>query len=130
MRKTSITAAITVTAVAALGLIAPSSTSAETVTSGVEVTWKLDNTWSTGFQASAKVTNRTNAPLNPWAVDLSMGHQITSFWDANRVAIPGGYRITGPNWAKAIAPGATASFGLVANKAGTEGVNQVETGWV
>ena len=75
--------------------------SAVPVTSGVEVAWKLDNTWSTGFQASAKVTNRTAAPLDPWAVDLSMGHQITSFWDANRAAIPGGYRITGPNWSAA-----------------------------
>ncbi len=118
MRKTSIAGAFTVAALTAFGLIAPSTMAVTPAVTGVEVAWKLDNTWDSGFQATAQVTNRTASPLAPWTVDLAMGHQITSFWDADRVVIPGGYRVTGPAWSTTIAPGASASFGLVANKVG------------
>ena len=119
MRKSSIAGVVTVSAVAAFGLAAPATMAATSPTSGVEVAWKVDSSWTAGFQANATVINRTNAPLNPWTIDLALGHQVTSVWDATNTAIPGGYRISGPTWANQIAPGGRASFGLVATKVGT-----------
>ena len=110
MRRSSIAGVMTVSAIAAFGLVAPATMAATTPTTGVEVAWKVDSSWNAGFQATATVINRTGAPLNPWTVDLAIGHQVTSVWDATNTAIPGGYRVSGPAWSAQIAPGPVQSL--------------------
>ena len=91
MRKTSIAGALTVAALAAFGLSAPSTmaAAAPSPTNGVEVAWKVDSSWNAGFQASATVVNHTGSPPNPWTVDLAMGHPVSSLWDGVKTDIPG-----------------------------------------
>lgn len=120
MKRSTVVAAVTAGSLAVAGMVAPAVTAANAaVTSGVEVAWKIDNSWTAGFQAAVTVTNRTGQPLSPWAVNLALSHQVTSIWDAQQTPVTGGYRVTGPNWSKDLANGASTTFGLVANKVGS-----------
>ena len=52
MRRSSIAGVMTVSAIAAFGLVAPATMAATTPTTGVEVAWKVDSSWNAGFQNS------------------------------------------------------------------------------
>ncbi|MEI6624206.1 MAG: cellulose binding domain-containing protein, partial [Actinomycetes bacterium] len=79
----------------------------------VAVTWQVTQDWGSGFQASVAVKNNTAAAINPWAVDFSYKSQVSSLWDAAMTKTSTGFRVVGPSWAASLAPGATATFGLV-----------------
>ena len=82
-------------------------------TAEVSVDWDVVQDWGGGYQVKATVTNNTAAPINPWAVQFAYQAKVSSVWDAQSRTTADGIEVAAPKWAGALAPGASASFGLI-----------------
>ncbi len=98
------------TTVTIIALPASAETAAFTVT----------NSWSTGYQGEVSVKNDTSAPITTWRVQLTLpaGTTIVNSWNATQSASGSTYTFTPAGWNATVAPGASTSFGFVANGTG------------
>jgi chitinase len=75
--------------------------------------------WGTGFQAALVVTNNGTAAVANWHLQFDFTHNLTSVWDAVVVSHAGNtWTIGAPSWDPNLAPGASHSFGWVAQTNG------------
>ncbi|MBF8192652.1 PHB depolymerase family esterase [Nonomuraea sp. K274] len=83
------------------------------------VTYTMSS-WNTGFTAAVTITNTSTTQVSSWslAFPLPSGQSVTSVWNAT--VSPSSGQVTARNVAynAAIAPGASASFGLQATHGG------------
>jgi len=103
-----------------LGLIAGGTVPAlAAAPAAVAVTWTNTNVWTTGFQSEVGVRNTSGTKLSPWQLSFSYSHTVNTLWNGVASPASGGFSVTGPSWAPALAAGAATSFGLTSLKVGT-----------
>lgn len=83
---------------------------------GCTATWRIAGQWPGGFQAEITVRNNGAVSIPFWVVRFALtgGQRITQAWNAQLVQ--GGTAVTARSaaWNGALAPGAQATFGLLA----------------
>jgi hypothetical protein len=76
--------------------------------------------WETGYEARFTVTNNTSSTITSWNVqfDFPAGTTMGTYWDA--LVTTSGQHVTATNrsWNGTLAPGASASFGFIAQGPG------------
>jgi cellulase/cellobiase CelA1 len=82
-------------------------------------TFKVTNSWSGGFQAEVTVQNPNPAALNGWTVNwvLPSGQTVASVWNGKLTVNGDLATVRNADWNRAIASGASTTFGLVASGA-------------
>ncbi|MGC3000342.1 GDSL-type esterase/lipase family protein [Streptomyces sp. G35A] len=73
--------------------------------------------WQGGYQAEVTVRNASTAPLARWTVTVAPadGARVTQVWNGTlTTAADGTATVTSASWNGALAPGASATFGLIA----------------
>ena len=84
---------------------------------GVSATFSKDSDWGTGYQGKYTITNGSGSAVSNWTVtfDLPSGVTMGTFWDT--LITTSGQRVTAKNrdYNATIAPGASVTFGFVAN---------------
>lgn len=81
-------------------------------TASAACTYSIDNQWGSGFVASIRITNDTNAPINNWSVNWQYNtNRMSNGWSAN-FSGSNPYTATNMSWNGNIAPGQSVSFGV------------------
>ncbi|MEU8815086.1 cellulase family glycosylhydrolase [Actinoplanes sp. NPDC048796] len=109
MRKL-ILAGATLLAAAATVLVAAQPASAATAA------FTVVSSWNNGYQGQVAVTNNTSSTITTWRVELTFpaGTTVAQSWNATQ----SGTVFTPVSWNGTLAPGASASFGFIANGSG------------
>nr|WP_310376559.1 cellulose binding domain-containing protein [Catenuloplanes atrovinosus] len=87
----------------------------------VTATFAKTSDWGSGWEGKYTITNGTGAALTSWTVafDLPAGTTMGSYWDALMTSSGQRHTFTNRSWNGTVAPGASVSFGFLANGAGT-----------
>ncbi|MGA5299150.1 cellulose-binding domain-containing protein [Nucisporomicrobium flavum] len=103
-------------ALGAAVLVVPTMASAA---SACDVTYTV-NSWSNGFTADVKVTNRS-AAVSPWTLTWTFpgDQRVTSGWSATVTQSGSAVTAAAPSWAPSLGTGASASFGFQGTYSGT-----------
>ncbi|MGC0344264.1 glycoside hydrolase family 9 protein [Streptomyces sp. SLBN-8D4] len=90
-------------------------------TASCAVTYKVDNAWSDGFTATVTVKNTGTSAVDGWRLAWSYpgGQRVTSAWNANVTQSGADVVARNADWNRAIAPGATVSFGVQGSLSGS-----------
>ena len=101
------------------GAVAAAS-SAAGATTACEVDYAVTSAWDGGFQADVTLTNLGDA-LTDWEIawEPADGERVTQVWNGRLTLDGAQVRVADVGWNGALATGATASFGLVAESAGS-----------
>jgi len=85
--------------------------------SGCTASYQLAGSWSGGFQGGVTVTNSGSSTVGSWTVHLTLpgGQAVTQLWNASYTQSGNQVTVTNASWNGALAPGATATFGFLAN---------------
>ncbi|MEX1654868.1 glycoside hydrolase family 9 protein [Streptomyces pseudovenezuelae] len=83
-------------------------------TASCAVTYKVDNAWSDGFTATITLKNTGTSAVDGWRLTWSYpgGQRVTSAWNATVTQSGADVVARNADWNRAIAPGATVSFGV------------------
>ncbi|MFF7172987.1 glycoside hydrolase family 9 protein [Streptomyces pseudovenezuelae] len=83
-------------------------------TASCAVTYKVDNAWSDGFTATVTLKNTGTSAVDGWRLTWSYpgGQRVTSAWNATVTQSGADVVARNADWNRAIAPGATVSFGV------------------
>lgn len=99
----------------------PTTTTTTTTTNpqpgnGCTATLKVTNSWDGGFQADVTVANTGSAATTGWRVSWTLpgGQSISQLWNGKLTADGSVVTVANVDYNGAIAPGATATFGLIA----------------
>ncbi len=86
-------------------------------------TFRAVSSWQGGYQGEVTVTNTSSAPLSGWTVTVvpSGGARVTQVWNGTLTTASGTATVTNAAWNGALAPGASAGFGLIAGGADATG---------
>ncbi|MCX4985459.1 glycoside hydrolase family 9 protein [Streptomyces sp. NBC_00572] len=97
------------------------STGGEPPTATCAVTYTVSNAWSTGFTANVTVKNTGPTAVDGWQLTWTYpdGQRVTSAWNATVTQNGTAVSARNADWNHAIAPGATASFGVQATYSGS-----------
>ncbi|NES12847.1 MULTISPECIES: cellulase family glycosylhydrolase [Micromonospora] len=84
---------------------------------GCTATYKQVNAWQGGFQGELTVTNSGTGTVSPWSVTWTWPSGVTLASGWNATVTQSGTTVTAaaPDWAKALAPGASVTIGFTAN---------------
>ncbi|MDP9799906.1 chitinase [Catenuloplanes nepalensis] len=87
----------------------------------VTATFAKTSDWGSGWEGKYTITNGTGAAITSWSVafDLPAGTTMGSYWDALMTSSGQRYTLANRSWNGTVAPGASVSFGFLANGAGT-----------
>lgn len=79
------------------------------------------NQWGSGYQMDVTVTNDTNSAINGWVATLGFDQdpQVTNSWSANLQASASDIVASSLSWNANLAPGSTATFGVLGNANGS-----------
>ncbi|MFF5085128.1 cellulase family glycosylhydrolase [Actinoplanes sp. NPDC000266] len=101
-------AAVLTAAAAAIAVALPAS--AETAA------FTVVSSWSNGYQGQVAVTNNTSSTITTWRVELTFpaGTTVAQSWNATQ----SGTVFTPAGWNGTLSPGASTSFGFIANGSG------------
>jgi hypothetical protein len=84
---------------------------------GISATFSKDSDWGTGYQGKFTITNGSASAISSWTVafDLPSGVTMGTFWDT--LITTSGQHVTAKNreYNGTVAPGASVTFGFVAN---------------
>lgn len=87
------------------------------VCNGYNVEVKVTDEYENMFHGEVILTNTGYDTIRDWTFSCQFGHKITNIWNAKVVKAENGTCvITNADWNQNIAPGATASFGFIAEK--------------
>jgi endoglucanase len=105
--------AVAVTAIATM-ILAASPASAATAA------FTVTNSWDNGYQGQMTITNDSSSQITSWRVefDLPSGTTVNQAWSAQQTVSGNRYTFTNAAWNGTLAPGATTSFGFIANGTG------------
>ncbi|QGZ53270.1 endoglucanase [Streptomyces sp. QHH-9511] len=83
-------------------------------TAACAVSYTVNNVWSTGFTATLTVKNTGPTAVEGWQLSWTYagGQRITSAWNATVTQNGTAVSARNADWNRAIAPGATVSFGV------------------
>ncbi|MFF1294772.1 MULTISPECIES: glycoside hydrolase family 9 protein [unclassified Streptomyces] len=97
------------------------STGGEQPAAACAVTYKVENAWSDGFTATVTVKNTGQSAVEGWQLTWSYpgSQRVTSAWNATVTQSGAAVVARNVDWNRAIAPGATASFGIQGSLSGT-----------
>ncbi|MCX5335896.1 glycoside hydrolase family 9 protein [Streptomyces sp. NBC_00140] len=97
------------------------STGGEPPAAACAVTYKVDNAWSDGFTATVTVKNTGQSAIDGWKLTWSYpgSQRVTSAWNATVTQSGTAVVAQNTDWNRAIAPGATASFGVQGSLSGS-----------
>lgn len=84
---------------------------------GLAITWTVTAEWTAGFQSSVRVANHSSRTFTPWQLSFTTTDDVVSLWDGTVATTSDGFSVTAPSYARTLAPGATATFGLTSAKA-------------
>jgi len=84
-----------------------------------QATYSVTSPWSGGFQAQVTVKNPTTSAMNKWTVSwvLANGETVVSAWNGTLTQSRSLATVKSADWNSQLAPGASTSFGFVANQA-------------
>ncbi|MBB4980847.1 glycoside hydrolase family 9 protein [Streptomyces nymphaeiformis] len=90
------------------------STGGEPPTAACAVTYTVNNVWNTGFTATVTVKNTGPTAVDGWQLAWAYpgGQRVTSAWNATVTQNGTTVSARDADWNRAIAPGATANFGV------------------
>ncbi|MCL6670207.1 glycoside hydrolase family 9 protein [Streptomyces panaciradicis] len=90
-------------------------------TASCAVTYKVDNAWSDGFTATVTVKNTGTSAVDGWRLNWNYpgGQRVTSAWNATVTQSGADVVARNADWNRAIAPGATVSFGVEGSLSGS-----------
>ncbi|MFF7438134.1 glycoside hydrolase family 9 protein [Streptomyces sp. NPDC008122] len=97
------------------------STGGEPPTAACAVTYTVNNVWNTGFTATVTVKNTGPTAVDGWQLAWAYpgGQRVTSAWNATVTQSGTTVSARDADWNRAIAPGATANFGVQGTHTGT-----------
>ena len=91
-----------------LGLGLMTATLSTIATAGCNYT--VTNSWGSGFTATIRVTNDSNATINGWQVNWAYNkNTVSNVWNAQ---LSGNYTATNMGWNGSLRPGQSAEFGI------------------
>ncbi|CAM5674772.1 glycoside hydrolase family 9 protein [Streptomyces tanashiensis] len=93
----------------------------EPPTAACAVTYTVNNVWSNGFTTTVTVKNTGPTPVDGWQLTWAYpgGQRVTGAWNATVTQNGTAVGARNADWNRAIAPGATASFGVQGTHGGT-----------
>ncbi|MFI8825490.1 glycoside hydrolase family 9 protein [Streptomyces sp. NPDC053431] len=93
----------------------------EPPTAACAVTYAVNNVWSSGFTATVTVRNTGPTAVDGWQLTWTYpgGQRVTSAWNATVTQNGTAVSARNADWNKAIAPGASAGFGVQGTHSGT-----------
>lgn len=81
-----------------------------------ETEFRITSQWPGSFNGEITIKNTDNNPIENWALEFQMEHQITNIWNADIVEQTGKtYIIKNKGWNATINPGQKISIGFTAN---------------
>ncbi|WP_176611324.1 cellulose-binding domain-containing protein [Actinomadura sp. WMMB 499] len=88
-----------------------------------EVAYRVDGTWPAGFQATVRITNLGDGPIDGWRLgfDLPDGQAVTQLWNGTPVQDGATVTVTPAGWNRSIPAGGTVEFGFLGSSAGDGG---------
>ncbi|MFC6080232.1 cellulose binding domain-containing protein [Sphaerisporangium aureirubrum] len=88
---------------------------------GCTAVYSLTGSWGGGFQGQVTVTNSGTTAMTGWTVTLTFpdGQRITQTWGARTDSTASPYAFRNESYNGALAPGASTTFGFLANWSGT-----------
>ncbi|MFD0900049.1 protein kinase domain-containing protein [Actinomadura sediminis] len=88
-----------------------------------EVAYRVDGTWPEGFQATVRITNLDDGPIDGWRLgfELPDGQSVTQLWNGTPVQDGSAVTVTPADWNRSIPPGGTVEFGFLGSGAGGAG---------
>jgi lysophospholipase L1-like esterase len=101
--------------------VSPSAPASPTPTtpnpSACTATYRVVNSWNTGFQGEVTYKNSTGAALSAWTLRLNFpgSQQVTQSWSATYTQSGATATFHNETWNGTLAPGASATFGFLAN---------------
>jgi chitinase len=116
LRTLMVTAAVTL-----LGGVAAVVGATPALAAGPTATFVKTSDWGTGWEGKYTITNGGTTTLNGWTVtfDLPSGSSVSSFWDADLTRSGQRFSFRNKSWNGTLAPGGTASFGLIVAGSGS-----------
>jgi mannan endo-1,4-beta-mannosidase len=99
--------------------VASSSSSSSVATAGLSCVYVVTNSWSGGYQAAIRVTNKGTSPINGWTAtwQYTGANRLTSSWNAT-VTGSNPYSATSLSWNGNLTAGQTVEFGVQGNTNG------------
>ncbi|GAB2959952.1 glycoside hydrolase family 9 protein [Nonomuraea fastidiosa] len=94
-------------------------TSGSSPSGGCSAAYTLVNSWGGGYQAEVTVTNDGSSTISGWTVSWSTQSTITQLWGGRHTASGGTVTVSNEAWNGGLAPGASATFGFIANGTST-----------
>ncbi|MEQ4715699.1 glycoside hydrolase family 9 protein [Nonomuraea sp. B19D2] len=88
-------------------------------TGGCAATYKVTSSWSGAFQAEVTVKNNGTAATAGWTVTWTSANQITQLWGGKHTQSGSGVTVQNESYNGALSPGATTTFGFIANGTST-----------
>nr|WP_239103204.1 cellulose binding domain-containing protein [Actinoplanes siamensis] len=97
------------------------STSPSTTPGACATAYRVVNSWQGGFQADVTVSNTGSAAATGWRVSwtLPSGQTISQVWNGSLTVTGGTATVTNAAYNGSVAPGAGATFGLIASGSAT-----------
>lgn len=83
--------------------------------------FSVPSQWSGGFQGQVTVTNTGTTTINGWRINWTFpgGYTVTQFWSSTVTQSGSSVTATNVSYNGSLAPGASTSFGFLANSTGT-----------
>ncbi|MWK37741.1 hypothetical protein GEV43_29270 [Actinomadura sp. J1-007] len=85
--------------------------------SGVEcaVSYRVDGSWPQGFQATVRITNLGDRPIEGWRLGWTFpdGRRVTDLWNGGREQDGRNVTVTDAGWNRVVPPDGTVEFGFV-----------------
>ncbi|WP_194244397.1 glycoside hydrolase family 9 protein [Nonomuraea phyllanthi] len=82
---------------------------------GCSATYKVVNSWGGAFQAEVTVKNNGTAATTGWTVGWTSANQITQLWGGRHTQSGSSVTVRNESYNGALAPGASTTFGFIAN---------------
>ncbi|GAA3117539.1 fibronectin type III domain-containing protein [Nonomuraea salmonea] len=86
---------------------------------GCAAAYKVIGSWGGAFQAEVTVTNAGTSAISGWTVTWSSQNTITQLWGGRHTVSGGTVTVRNESWNGSLAPGASATFGFIANGTST-----------
>ncbi|HJO92782.1 MAG TPA: glycoside hydrolase family 48 protein [Victivallales bacterium] len=87
-----------------------------TIIASDAVEFSVTNTWNSGHQASVKIINSTNTPIDNWTVEFDYPYSIEDIWNAEIISKGNDhYKIQNKSYNAQISPNEFIEFGFVAS---------------
>nr|MDT0662073.1 cellulose binding domain-containing protein [Micromonospora sp. DSM 115978] len=84
-------------------------------------TFVQTSAWSTGYVADVTVGNNFTIPITGWEVAFTLpaGSTVSTVWNARIATTTPHYTLINATWNGSLAPGTSATFGMVVTGTGT-----------